>query len=46
MRIPLPQVLAGVLVARQASVLPSDFCSPECREYLTSLSPLVARDTI
>lgn len=30
MRIPLPQVLAGMLAARQASVLPSDVCSPEC----------------
>jgi hypothetical protein len=35
-----------MLVARQASVLPSDICSPECREYPTSLSPLLARDAI
>jgi hypothetical protein len=46
MRIPLPQVLAGVLVARQANLLPSDYCSPECREYPTSLSPLLPCDAI
>jgi hypothetical protein len=35
----LPQLLAGTLVARQAvQLLPSLFCSPECREYPSSLA--------